>query len=81
VITVCNFNFCRAVVKLFQYFDFSVGWLRVEWDAGTNLPYRYGRSITGKEFFDLIECDEPRILNNELIAVGCLVERGDHMRS
>ncbi|XP_048737688.2 uncharacterized protein LOC125652501 isoform X2 [Ostrea edulis] len=53
------------------------GWLRVVWDAGASFPYRYGRNSSGHlEFFDLIECDEPRVLNNELIAEGCLVERG-----
>ncbi|XP_062603204.1 uncharacterized protein LOC134264974 isoform X1 [Saccostrea cucullata] len=51
------------------------GWLRVVWDAGLNFPYRYG-SNGMFENFDLVECDEPRILNDELIAVGCLVERG-----
>ncbi|XP_061171956.1 uncharacterized protein LOC133181481 [Saccostrea echinata] len=51
------------------------GWLRVVWDTGSSFPYRYG-SIGMFENFDLVECDEPRILNDELIAVGCLVERG-----
>ncbi|XP_048732216.2 uncharacterized protein LOC125649050 [Ostrea edulis] len=46
--------------------------LRVEWDHGQTFKYRYG-----KEIYDVVVCDEPRILNSsDLIAVGCLVERG-----
>ncbi|XP_062603521.1 uncharacterized protein LOC134265301 isoform X2 [Saccostrea cucullata] len=52
------------------------GWLRVVWDVGSSYPYRYGSNGLF-ENFDLVECDEPRILHNDLIAVGCLVERGD----
>lgn len=54
---------------------FSVGWIKVEWDTGLMMPYRYGteRLITA---YDIEPSDEPRILLNEPIAVGCLVRRG-----
>ncbi|XP_062603219.1 uncharacterized protein LOC134264974 isoform X3 [Saccostrea cucullata] len=52
------------------------GWLRVVWDAGSSYTYRYGSNGLF-ENFDLVECDEPRILHNDLIDVGCLVERGE----
>nr|XP_022332696.1 uncharacterized protein LOC111130207 [Crassostrea virginica] len=52
-----------------------VGWIKVEWDTGLLMPYRYGteRLITA---YDIEPSDEPRILLNEPIAVGCLVRRG-----
>ncbi|XP_061172546.1 uncharacterized protein LOC133181907 [Saccostrea echinata] len=55
------------------------GWSRVVWDAGSSFPYRYGSNGLF-ENFDLVECDEPRILHNDLIAIGCLVERGPDWR-
>lgn len=48
----------------------------VEWDTGSVFDYRYGSSIFEKDKYDVIVCDEPRMLENELIAVGCLVKRG-----
>nr|XP_022329953.1 uncharacterized protein LOC111128566 [Crassostrea virginica] len=52
-----------------------IGWLNVQWDTGLALNYRYGTNgfITA---YDIEPCDEPRILLNEPIAVGCLVRRG-----
>ncbi|XP_061168836.1 uncharacterized protein LOC133178090 [Saccostrea echinata] len=54
----------------------TVGWLFVEWDNGSTCNYRYG--YNGKiAKYDLIECDEPRILlYHQQIATGCLVSRG-----
>ncbi|XP_061168833.1 uncharacterized protein LOC133178087 [Saccostrea echinata] len=52
-----------------------VGWVIVEWDSGVRLSYQYGfDSLIEK--YDITPCKEPRILENELIAVGCLVRRG-----
>ncbi|XP_062610774.1 uncharacterized protein LOC134272566, partial [Saccostrea cucullata] len=53
----------------------DAGWLIVHWDAGTTEEYRYGTNNVLKDKFDVVVCTEPRILNNELIAVGCLVKR------
>lgn len=52
-----------------------VGWINVEWDNGIALPYRFGNNgfITA---YDIEPCDEPRILESQPIAVGCLVRRG-----
>ncbi|XP_062619573.1 uncharacterized protein LOC134281126 isoform X2 [Saccostrea cucullata] len=51
------------------------GWVIVEWDNGVKLDYQYG--FDGMiEKYDIASCKEPRILENELIAVGCLVSRG-----
>ncbi|XP_056021571.1 uncharacterized protein LOC125652126 isoform X2 [Ostrea edulis] len=55
---------------------FRNGCLMVEWDTGSVFDYRYGSSIFEKDKYDVIVCDEPRMLENELIAVGCLVKRG-----
>ncbi|XP_065945130.1 uncharacterized protein [Magallana gigas] len=52
------------------------GWLNVEWDTGSVRMYRYGSTNTEKDKFDVQVCDNPRILQNELIATGCLVTRG-----
>lgn len=38
--------------------------------------HRYGSTDTEKDKFDVQVCDNPRILQNELIATGCLVTRG-----
>ncbi|XP_062614438.1 uncharacterized protein LOC134276174 [Saccostrea cucullata] len=54
----------------------DAGWLIVRWDAGTADGYRYGTNTVLKDKYDVVVCTEPRILNNELIAVGCLVQRG-----
>ncbi|XP_061168835.1 uncharacterized protein LOC133178089 [Saccostrea echinata] len=52
-----------------------VGWVNVEWDSGVTLSYQYG--FDGFiEKYDITPCKEPRILENEMIAVGCLVTRG-----
>ncbi|XP_052699916.1 uncharacterized protein LOC128177295 [Crassostrea angulata] len=52
-----------------------IGWINVEWDNGILLPYRFGNNgfITA---YDIEPCDEPRILESQPIAVGCLVRRG-----
>lgn len=52
-----------------------VGWINVEWDTGLSLLYRYGNDgvITA---YDVEPSDEPRILEDQPIAVGCLVRRG-----
>ncbi|XP_062614334.1 uncharacterized protein LOC134276068 [Saccostrea cucullata] len=51
------------------------GWAIVEWDNGLQLNYQYG--FDGRiEKYDIASCKEPRILKNELIAVGCIVSRG-----
>ncbi|XP_052696634.1 uncharacterized protein LOC128175218 isoform X1 [Crassostrea angulata] len=51
------------------------GWVNVEWDTGLTMPYRYGNNgmITA---YDIEPCNEPRILEDQPIAVGCLVRRG-----
>ncbi|XP_056021581.1 uncharacterized protein LOC125652124 isoform X3 [Ostrea edulis] len=54
----------------------NVGWLLVKWDTSLTFDYRYGSSSFEKDKYDVIVCDEPRLLENELIAVGCLVKRG-----
>lgn len=53
------------------------GWLAVEWDSGTECCYRYGTSSDFKDRYDVEMCSDPRKLDNELIAVGCLVKRGE----
>lgn len=45
----------------------------VEWDCGHLNVYTFS-PLFGR---DLVLVDEPRILTGEIIAVGCLVERGD----
>ena len=54
------------------------GWLVVKWDNGFTTNYRYGSShgIPNMNKYDVEVCEEPRALNNELIAVGCVVKRG-----
>ncbi|XP_062596391.1 uncharacterized protein LOC134257806 isoform X2 [Saccostrea cucullata] len=53
----------------------KAGWVNVELDSGVTLSYQYG--FDGLiEKYDITPCKEPRILENELIAVGCLVTRG-----
>lgn len=66
IYTKCTYTFLYVIV---------VGWLHVHWDTGLTLSYRYGTDgfITA---YDIEPCDEPRILLNEPIAVGCLVRRG-----
>ncbi|XP_061168839.1 uncharacterized protein LOC133178095 [Saccostrea echinata] len=54
----------------------DAGWLIVHWDIGTSASYRYGTTTAEKDKYDIVVCLEPRILHNELIAVGCLVRRG-----
>ncbi|XP_062613161.1 uncharacterized protein LOC134274933 [Saccostrea cucullata] len=48
------------------------GWLSVEWDTGGNCRHRYGADGC----YEVVVCDDPRVLNDELISVGCLVSRG-----
>ncbi|XP_061168822.1 uncharacterized protein LOC133178072 [Saccostrea echinata] len=60
---------------LFSTHRFTVGWINVEWDTGLQLPYRYGNNGVLTEY-DIAPCKEPRILENQPIAVGCLVRRG-----
>nr|XP_034323560.1 uncharacterized protein LOC105339595 isoform X2 [Crassostrea gigas] len=52
------------------------GWLNVEWDTGSIHKYRYGSADLKTDKFDVQVCNEPRILNDELIATGCNVTRG-----
>ncbi|XP_056021589.1 uncharacterized protein LOC125652124 isoform X9 [Ostrea edulis] len=52
------------------------GLLNVEWDTGLKNRYRYGSTLPEKDKYDITVCDEPRILQDEFIAVGCLVKRG-----
>ncbi|XP_061173381.1 uncharacterized protein LOC133182549 [Saccostrea echinata] len=48
----------------------------VEWDSGHKNTYRCNPLLG----YDLLVVDEPRVLKGEMIAVGCLVERGEHWR-
>ncbi|XP_062596394.1 E3 ubiquitin-protein ligase Ufd4-like [Saccostrea cucullata] len=50
------------------------GWIYVEWDTGMRFPYEYIED--SQEVNVIIPCDQPRILQRENIAVGCLVKRG-----
>lgn len=52
------------------------GWLHVEWDTGVIFSYRYGSSRSDWNKYDVRVCSEPRILENQMIATGCLVTRG-----
>eukprot|EP00105_Crassostrea_gigas_P014652 XP_011431391.1 PREDICTED: uncharacterized protein LOC105331057 isoform X3 [Crassostrea gigas] len=52
------------------------GWLHVEWDTSAISSYRYGYSRAELNKYDVRVCHEPRILENEMIATGCLVTRG-----
>ncbi|XP_062586119.1 uncharacterized protein LOC134247758 isoform X2 [Saccostrea cucullata] len=54
----------------------EAGWLNVEWDTGLIHGYRYGTSSTERDKYDVTVCEEPRILDDEMIATGCLVKRG-----
>ncbi|XP_061164730.1 uncharacterized protein LOC133173723 [Saccostrea echinata] len=54
----------------------DAGWLNVEWDTGFKYGYRYGTNSTEIDKYDVTICEEPRILENEMIATGCLVTRG-----
>ncbi|XP_052100600.1 uncharacterized protein LOC127734651 [Mytilus californianus] len=49
------------------------GKIRVEWDSGNENIYRYDET---NECYDIEPVNEPRRLENELIAVGCRVKRG-----
>ncbi|XP_062601130.1 uncharacterized protein LOC134262818 isoform X2 [Saccostrea cucullata] len=51
------------------------GWIYVEWDTGMRFPYEYMED--SQEENVIIPCNEPRILQRENIAVGCLVKRGN----
>lgn len=56
-----------------------VGWLRIAWDKNKVIyPYRYGSNRNENDKYDVKVCDEPRILEDELIAPGCLVTRGTY---
>ncbi|XP_062595500.1 uncharacterized protein LOC134256847 [Saccostrea cucullata] len=48
----------------------------VEWDCGHKNTYTYN-ALLG---YDILVVEEPRVLKGEMIAVGCLVERGEHWR-
>ncbi|XP_061168834.1 uncharacterized protein LOC133178088 [Saccostrea echinata] len=50
------------------------GWVFVEWDNGVRLRYQYGFDGLDEKY-DIATTSEPRVLINELIAVGCLVIR------
>uniref|UniRef100_A0A8W8I4E4 MIB/HERC2 domain-containing protein n=1 Tax=Magallana gigas TaxID=29159 RepID=A0A8W8I4E4_MAGGI len=54
------------------------GWLKVEWDmdSTTIYHYRYGSNHTENDKYDVKVCNEPRLLENQLIETGCLVTRG-----
>lgn len=54
----------------------SAGWISVMWDSGAGYQYRYGAD----GMFDIVVCDSPRVLVDQLIAVGCLVTRGKSNR-
>uniref|UniRef100_K1Q8F0 Protocadherin alpha-11 n=1 Tax=Magallana gigas TaxID=29159 RepID=K1Q8F0_MAGGI len=55
----------------------KAGWIFVEWDNGQTFDYRYGNNGL-MEAYDLTVCDEPRhIPENQTIATGCLVRRGN----
>ncbi|XP_076100871.1 uncharacterized protein LOC143070483 [Mytilus galloprovincialis] len=49
------------------------GWIIVEWDHGAIYPYPHDEQI---DRLQLRKVNEPRILIDELIAVGCRVVRG-----
>ncbi|XP_062620442.1 uncharacterized protein LOC134282018 isoform X2 [Saccostrea cucullata] len=53
----------------------NFGYVIVEWDNGVRLSYQYGFDGMDEKY-DIATSEEPRILENELIAVGCLVTRG-----
>ncbi|XP_022295401.2 uncharacterized protein LOC111105409 isoform X2 [Crassostrea virginica] len=48
------------------------GHINVRWDSGKAYPYPYGAN--GE--FSIVVCDSPRVLDDQMIAVGCLVIRG-----
>ncbi|XP_052098781.1 uncharacterized protein LOC127733466 [Mytilus californianus] len=49
------------------------GWVIVEWDHGNILPYPHDEQM---DRLQIRKVNEPRILIDELIAVGCRVVRG-----
>ncbi|XP_022334331.1 uncharacterized protein LOC111131204 isoform X2 [Crassostrea virginica] len=51
------------------------GILVVEWDTCSRNTYRFGPMDSSIELFEVQVCNEPRILENELIATGCIVKR------
>lgn len=61
----------------YLFFNFLAGWIFVEWDNGQTFDYRYGNNGL-MVAYDLTVCDEPRhIPENQTIATGCLVRRGN----
>ncbi|XP_062614335.1 uncharacterized protein LOC134276069 [Saccostrea cucullata] len=52
----------------------SDGGVNVEWDNTLKFPYQYDPD--DQRLCSVIVCDEPRILQREEIAVGCVVKRG-----
>lgn len=53
--------------------------MRIAWDKNKAIyPYRYGSNPYENDKYDVMICDEPRILEGELIAPGCLVTRGTY---
>lgn len=57
---------------LFTVLDLNIS---VEWDTGMIFPYHFDTNGDHQQSH-VVVCDEPRILQREKIAVGCLVERG-----
>lgn len=57
-------------------YSISAGWLRVQWDSGVKNVYRHGETFLEGHKYDVIACDIPRILEDEIIGTGCLVVRG-----
>lgn len=64
-------------IFLLQWF-FKGGWLKVEWDMNstTVYHYRYGSNHNENDKYDVKVCNEPRLLENQLIETRCLVTRG-----
>lgn len=62
----------RYYIYIYIYLFCTAGWISVMWDSGAGFQYRYG----AEEMFDIVVCDSPRVLVDQLIAVGCLVTRG-----
>lgn len=53
------------------------GWLYVEWDISVISSYRYGYFCVELNKYDVRVCYELRILENEMIVMGCFVIRGN----
>jgi hypothetical protein len=64
------------MTRLGLQYTFSAGWLKVQWDTGAKNVYRHGRTLFEGTKYDVVACDIPRILEDEIIGTGCLVTRG-----